>query len=1106
MSDKLLHAEMKELLSSFLRNAFSMNSNDPLANVLVSGVIPFDEQNLSSTPDWEKLIRTAKNSEKEFGLNPLCKATGVVQLNWNNKEYHFPLFLEEIKLMTDKLSNQIRPTICGDQKINPFLIHFFDKQLQLKIPEQLTEIEPFFAIHPTINIDFSKQFIGSFHPHRYEIIRDIENLVAADSYSFALKQLLGVEEQADKVELPLSISNLVSADPDQLHVLGMISESNCLVQGPPGTGKSQVIINLLGKLIEAKESTVVVSEKRVALDVIHKKMSALGIGGFCFTTTSHFSNTHFVSALKKEWMRIEENSFKSIKVTNQHSLQKQELQNILNLLHQPGLVSGIKVIELLNQIDLENKSSVQPYSSSLPTLEEWKNIKQLIEYILEHQLSDIFVCLKPELIEKSYLLSIESNLTNWKKAIDHISKEENQVRYIDIYQLARKALIFSKFETQLFRKFNRALLSNPINRKKIEKKRSELIKQNVELEKLELENNHWIKLPNEAEATELINYFKQKGFFQGVKQKMIWKTWTRSPFLDPITCFQLRLNQLRLKNKYQEILASLAIFGIENTSDLEEALTLIRSISPEEVSLFEATPPEKIKFYNELHPLLNKLITDFQLYFQFDDAQDLIHYLNELERNLHLVLAIESKLQGSSRTIPFLLKNYKTISEMEKAILHSAWSKVKIDFPKLTDFSWDEIYNKTQQSIKTEQQENEEFAHFLLHEQKKQFEYYSSVLRAPMQKLSTEEKALKQQLKNGKRILIKEFSKSRNHSSIRDLMDSDAQVWIQLLKPIWLVNPARMATCFPLKQSLFKVAIFDEASQIPFEHALGTLQRVNRILVAGDPQQMSPSNYFSSNTESVDLLHQAHYYLPSHFLSYHYRSQHPALIAFSNRNFYENRLIAFQHASYKGIPIDFQYVKDGVFENNVNKIEAEKVAAYISSRIDSRDSLGIAAFSESQLACIYSFLSSDIRIKLHQRIELDEVFFKAVENIQGDECDELIISFGYGFTENDGVFSMRFGPINFSSGPKRLNVLFSRARKKISFFASVQAKDFKPHHNEAVELLRKWFLQMEDKYSMESEAQLSISFKSLVESNSNALIINTLLSVYQEREWIINLK
>ena len=26
----------------------------------------------------------------QLGLNPLCKATGVVHLNWNNKEYHFP--------------------------------------------------------------------------------------------------------------------------------------------------------------------------------------------------------------------------------------------------------------------------------------------------------------------------------------------------------------------------------------------------------------------------------------------------------------------------------------------------------------------------------------------------------------------------------------------------------------------------------------------------------------------------------------------------------------------------------------------------------------------------------------------------------------------------------------------------------------------------------------------------------------------------------------------------------------------------------------------------------------------------------------------------------
>jgi superfamily I DNA and/or RNA helicase len=443
---------------------------------------------------------------------------------------------------------------------------------------------------------------------------------------------------------------------------------------------------------------------------------------------------------------------------------------------------------------------------------------------------------------------------------------------------------------------------------------------------------------------------------------------------------------------------------------------------------------------------------------------------------------------------------------METAILSSAWSKVKIDFPKLTDFTWEQLYNKTVQSIKTEKQENEEFAHFLIQEQKKQFEYYSTLLRTPMQKLTAEEKELKQQLKNGKRILIKEFSKSRNHSSIRSLMDTEAQIWIHLLKPIWLVNPARMATCFPLKQSLFQVAIFDEASQIPFEHALGTLQRVNRILVAGDPQQMSPSNYFSSTTESVDLLHQAHYYLPSHFLSYHYRSQHPALIEFSNRYFYENRLIAFQHATYKGSPIDFQYIENGFFENNVNKTEAEKVADYISLRINSTDSIGIAAFSESQLACIYSFLSTDTKNKLQQRIELDEVFFKAVENIQGDECDELILSFGYGYTEKEGQFNMRFGPINFSSGPKRLNVLFSRARKKISFFASVQSTDFKPHNNEAVELLRKWFLQMEVKTSFRLEEQLSMSFKSLVESNSNALAINTLLSVYQEREWIINPK
>ena len=91
---------------------------------------------------------------------------------------------------------------------------------------------------------------------------------------------------------------------------------------------------------------------------------------------------------------------------------------------------------------------------------------------------------------------------------------------------------------------------------------------------------------------------------------------------------------------------------------------------------------------------------------------------------------------------------------------------------------------------------------------------------------------------------------------------------------------------------------------------------------------------------------------------------------------------------------------------------------------------------------------------------MSTLFFKALENVQGEECDRLIVSFGYAVNEA-GEFALRFGPINSKNGTKRLNVLLTRARKKIHFFSSVKAADFKLSSNEAIRLLHLFFLQLE---------------------------------------------
>jgi large subunit ribosomal protein L18 len=51
---------------------------------------------------------------------------------------------------------------------------------------------------------------------------------------------------------------------------------------------------------------------------------------------------------------------------------------------------------------------------------------------------------------------------------------------------------------------------------------------------------------------------------------------------------------------------------------------------------------------------------------------------------------------------------------------------------------------------------------------------------------------------------------------------------------------------------------------------------------------------------------------------------------------------------------------------------------------------------------IYAQLSTKTKEKLEVRQDSDTAFFKALENVQGEECDQLIISLGYGKNENGG--------------------------------------------------------------------------------------------------------
>ena len=69
--------------------------------------------------------------------------------------------------------------------------------------------------------------------------------------------------------------------------------------------------------------------------------------------------------------------------------------------------------------------------------------------------------------------------------------------------------------------------------------------------------------------------------------------------------------------------------------------------------------------------------------------------------------------------------------------------------------------------------------------------------------------------------------------------------------------------------------------------------------------------------------------------------------------------------------------------------------------------------------------------------ELEPLFVKNLESVQGDERDIIYFSTTYG-RDAAGALAMNFGPINRPGGERRLNVAITRARHELCVFASLQ--------------------------------------------------------------------
>ena len=312
-------------------------------------------------------------------------------------------------------------------------------------------------------------------------------------------------------------------------------------------------------------------------------------------------------------------------------------------------------------------------------------------------------------------------------------------------------------------------------------------------------------------------------------------------------------------------------------------------------------------------------------------------------------------------------------------------------------------------------------------------------------------------------LLQREVRKKRGHVSLRKLLASIPES-LRRLKPCMMMSPLSVAQFLDPEAEPFDLVVFDEASQIAPEDAIGAIARGRQLVVVGDSKQLPPTSFFHSERfESGDedfgegdlesILDECATVFPHRrMLRWHYRSRHESLIAFSNSVYYGGQLYSFPSpdAPSPQRGVRFVHVPEGVYDrggSGKNAIEAKAIAEAVFAHLrDHPDkSVGIGAFSVAQQEAIADALEelrredSSLESRFH-RDAPDYCFVKNLETIQGDERDVIFLSIGYA-RDADGKMSLNFGPLNQQSGPRRMNVLVTRARESVIVYASITADD-----------------------------------------------------------------
>ena len=953
-------------------------------------------------------------------------------------------------------------------------------------------------------------YLGNFSFSQFVMWNDIRNRYDDFEKNKIVRSLITgkLEWECDPMQIGDKVSEdnvlmPVPADASQLYAIEAASEGKSFVlHGPPGTGKSQTITALIANALANGKTVLFIAEKMAALEVVQKRLKKIKLDPFCLELHSNKSNKKAVLEQLEAAMKVtkytvaEEYERKALRI---HNI-RDELDQYQKELHKKQSCE-MTLYEMISEFETYREAPdiktkiFQTYEFDTPDIldEQTEIVEKMVRAAsaVGHPCNNSLRFLKNKEYTQTMRFETDELTHNYKDSIKdllksdelfsdwiHVKKADNlddinyHIELAKIFEecdeLPKEWLAIEDFDmvaAELRDLAEHDMETNTL-RQSITKKWEESY--------LHLDPETLVHEYEEASAKWFIS--KAMAINKLYKKLLPYQkgSITKESLNQELASLANYQNEKRYTDAKLEKLKTLLDFALEDNEpkDWNKILNLVDKTLDigNKLDAISGNKNVRTKYYTSMNSA--------ELYKQLIENE---HLMEAAKRHFYGCFSIdEEQISGKNwfdRQLDLcdrLLDNYTGIRDWItwNAICDEAKRKGLNDVIEAyyDGMSHENILNAYKKAIfkaliiksLTSSQVLNGFSGALFNEKIKQFKQ----LDEELMRLSQEEiycllaaklpDFTREATTSTELGILQRAIRSRGRGiSIRKLFEQIPTL-LPRLCPCMLMSPLSAAQYLEPNREPFDMVVFDEASQLQTCKAIGAIARGKNAIIVGDPKQMPPTSFFKSNAVDEDNIETEDLEsilddclalnMPQTHLLWHYRSRHESLIAFSNNQFYENKLLTFPSVNDREMKVKLIHV-DGVFDRGktrTNEIEADAVIEEVLRRFrdpeERKHSIGIVTFNVFQQNMIDDKLSeicvSEEGLEDWINNSEEPLFIKNLESVQGDERDVILFSIGYGPTETGGPY-MNFGPLNREGGWRRLNVAVSRARREMKVFCSL---------------------------------------------------------------------